>query len=402
MSIVVPTRRSRTRPRSRVVTIARRLDWLMLAATGGLIALGLTVLGDATRLDIAGDPGYYVRRQTIYFAVGAVGMVAMAAIDPNLWRRLRLPLYLGTLGLVAVVLVLGTTIRGSTRWITLPGFQFQPSELGKLTVILALAAFVADRRDRLDRPLVTLQTLGFIAIPAGLVFLEPDLGTSLVYGAAGLAAMLVAGIPFRHFGALAAIVIGVAALVFAVLPAVGAPVLKPYQTDRLTSFLHPGRDQSGNGYNQYQSLIAVGSGGVAGRGVAQSTQTNGDFLPEHQTDFIFAVLAEQRGFVGAALLLGLYLVLLWRALRAVAVSATYYGSVVAAGIAGWLLFSVFINVGMTIGIAPITGIPLPFMSFGGSGTITALLAVGVIQAIQLRGRLPVARDRELRSYPSRR
>jgi rod shape determining protein RodA len=179
-------------------------------------------------------------------------------------------------------------------------------------------------------------------------------------------------------------------------------VLKPYQTDRLTSFLHPGRDQAGNGYNQYQSLIAVGSGGVAGRGVLQSTQTNGDFLPEHQTDFIFAVLAEQRGFVGAALLLGLYLVLLWRALRAVAVSSTYFGSVVAAGIAGWLLFSVFINIGMTIGIAPITGIPLPFMSFGGSGTITALLAVGVIQAIQLRGRLPVPRDREARSYPARR
>ncbi|MEO9175434.1 MAG: rod shape-determining protein RodA, partial [Gaiellales bacterium] len=329
-------------------------------------------------------------------------MVAMTAIDPNLWRRVWLPLYVGTLSLVAAVLVLGTTIRGSTRWITLPGFQFQPSELGKLTVILALAAFVADRRDRLGGSRVSLKALGFIAVPAGLVFLEPDLGTSLVYGAAGLAALLIAGVPFKHFGALALIVIGLAVVVFAVLPAVGAPVLKPYQTDRLTSFLHPGRDQSGNGYNQYQSLIAVGSGGVAGRGVAQSTQTNGDFLPEHQTDFIFAVLAEQRGFVGAALLLGLYLVLLWRALRAVAVSATYYGSVVAAGIAGWLLFSVFINVGMTIGIAPITGIPLPFMSFGGSGTITALLAVGVIQAIQLRGRLPVARDRELRSYPSQR
>jgi rod shape determining protein RodA len=401
MSVVV-TRRTRVRPRSRTLMVARRLDWLLLGATAGLIALGLTVLGDATRLDIAGDPGYYVRRQTVYFAVGVVGMIAMMAIDPNLWRRLKLPLYLGTLSLVALVLVLGTTIRGSTRWITLPGFQFQPSELGKLTVLLALAAFVADRRDRLDGALTTLQALGFIAIPAGLVFLEPDLGTSLVYGAAGLAALLIAGVPFRYFGGLIAIVLATAALIFAVLPAAGVPVLKPYQTDRVTSFLHPDRDQSGNGYNQYQSLIAVGSGGVAGRGVAQSTQTNGDFLPEHQTDFIFAVLAEQRGFVGAALLLGLYLVLLWRALRAVAVSATYYGSVVAGGIAGWLLFSVFINVGMTIGIAPITGIPLPFMSFGGSGTITALLAVGVIQAIQLRGRMPVPRDREIRSYPSRR
>jgi rod shape determining protein RodA len=401
MSVII-TRRSRSRPRSRALSIARRLDWLLLAATAGLTALGLTVLGDATRHDIAGDPGYYVRRQTIYFVVGGLGMVAMSAIDPALWRRLRMPLYLGTLGLVAVVLVLGTTIRGSTRWITVPGFQFQPSELGKLTVILALAAFVADRRDHMDSARVSLLALGYIGIPAALVFLEPDLGTSLVYGAAGLAALLISGVPFKHFAGLFAVVIAVAALVFAVLPAAGLPVLKPYQTDRLTSFLHPGRDQAGNGYNQYQSLIAVGSGGVAGRGVQQSAQTNGDFLPEHQTDFIFAVLAEQRGFVGAALLLGLYLVLLWRALRAVAVSSTYYGSVVAAGIAGWLLFSVFVNVGMTIGIAPITGIPLPFMSFGGSGTITALLAVGVIQAIQLRGRLPVARDPGARSYPSRR
>ncbi|MDX6526382.1 MAG: rod shape determining protein RodA, partial [Gaiellales bacterium] len=148
MSVIV-TRRSRSRPRSRVLSIARRLDWLLLAATGGLVVLGLTVLGDATRHDIAGDPGYYVRRQTIYFAVGGAGMIVMSAIDPSLWRRLRLPLYVGTLGLVATVLVLGTTIRGSTRWITLPGFQFQPSELGKLTVILALAAFIADRRDRM-------------------------------------------------------------------------------------------------------------------------------------------------------------------------------------------------------------------------------------------------------------
>jgi rod shape determining protein RodA len=401
MSVIV-SRRSRARPRSRLFSIARRLDWLLLAATAGLIILGLTVLGDATRNDVPGNPDYYVQRQTIYFAVGAVGMIVMSAIDPALWRRLRVPLYVGTLSLVAIVLVLGTTIRGSTRWITLPGFQFQPSELGKLTVLLALAAFIADRRDRMDSVRVSLTALGYVAIPAGLVFLEPDLGTSLVYAAAGLAALLISGVPFKHFGALFAVVIGVCALVFAVLPAAGIPVLKPYQTDRLTSFLHPGRDQAGNGYNQYQSLIAVGSGGVAGRGVQQSTQTNGDFLPEHQTDFIFAVLAEQRGFVGAALLLGLYLVLLWRALRAVAVSSTYYGSVVAAGIAGWLLFSVFVNVGMTIGIAPITGIPLPFMSFGGSGTITALLAVGVIQAIQLRGRLPVARDLDARRYPARR
>ncbi len=170
------------------------------------------------------------------------------------------------------------------------------------------------------------------------------------------------------------------------LPSAGIQVFKPYQTDRLTQFLHP-HDLSGTGWNQNQARIAVGSGGIDGLGAARASQTNGDFLPEHHTDFVFATLAEQRGFVGAAVLLGLYLLVLWRTLRAVALAETLFGSLVSAGVAAWLLFSIFVNVGMTIGLAPVTGIPLPLMSFGGSSILVTLFALGIVQAVQLYGRL---------------
>jgi rod shape determining protein RodA len=187
------------------------------------------------------------------------------------------------------------------------------------------------------------------------------------------------------------------------LPAGGVEVLKPYQVDRLTSFLHPDRNTLSEGYNQSQAKIAVGSGGLVGRGKSGATQTLNDFLPERRTDFVFAVLGEERGFVGAMLLLGLYLVVLWRVLRAIAIARSLYARLICAGVFGWLLASVFISVGMTIGIAPVTGIPLPLLSAGGSSTITVLAAIGVVQGIQLRARLPQRllseRQEERRSQP---
>jgi rod shape determining protein RodA len=307
---------------------------------------------------------------------------------PALWlRRLQWPLYAGTVALIGLVLVVGSTVRGSTRWISLPFFDLQPSELGKLLVVVALAGFIADRRDALGSWRLTALALAYVALPIFFVFLQPDLGTATIYAVSALALLFVAGARWTHFAVILSVAAAVAVLVFSVLPAADVHLVKDYQLDRLSAFLHPDENLSGEGWNQWQSKVAIGAGAVTGRGL-DATQTTGDFLPEHHTDFIFAVLGESRGFVGAAALLALYLVILWRLLRAISVAATLHGSLIAAGVFGWFLASVFINVGMTIGIAPITGIPLPLVSYGGSGTISALLALGVVHAIQLHGRLP--------------
>jgi rod shape determining protein RodA len=228
--------------------------------------------------------------------------------------------------------------------------------------------------------------IGLALVPIGLVFLQPDLGTALVYGAALAAILFLAGTPWTQIAGLAAAAAAVAVAVLWLLPAAGIPVLKDYQRDRLTQFLNPSGDPAGATYNITQSKTAIGAGGVDGRGVAGATQTNLDYLPEHNTDFAFASLAEQRGFLGAAFLLCLYLLVVWRGLRIVTVARDSYSAIVAGGIVVAFLFQVFVNVGMTMGIAPITGIPLPFVSVGGSSMIANLVAMGVLLAIYARGR----------------
>ena len=231
---------------------------------------------------------------------------------------------------------------------------------------------------------MTLGALGYMALPALLVFAEPDFGTALVYAAVTLGMLFVLGAPWRHFAWMGLGFAVAIALVFSILPGMGVPVLKQYQIDRLTAFLHPGQsDLQGDGYHLSQSTIAIGSGGVEGKGIDGATQTRLNYLPEHATDFIFSVVGEERGFLGAAWLLALYALLIWRGLKVVTMSRSTFGSLVAAGIVSMLTFQIFINIGMTIGIAPITGIPLPFMSFGGTHTITNLFAIGVLQAIHL-------------------
>jgi rod shape determining protein RodA len=371
----------------RVADYLRRIDWLLLGAIVAISAFGLDVLAGGTQTDVPHDPTFYLHRQQTFFVLGAVALVVATFVNPSVYRRLQWPLAIGTACLIGVVLAIGTTARGGTRWINLPGFQLQPSEVGKLVLVLCLAAFLADRRERIGRWTTTVLALLYAGVAAALVFAEPDLGTSLIYVAAALAMLWVAGTRWTHFLALAVLAVATVALVFSVLPGMGVHVVKGYQAARLTQFLHPNQDISGSGYNQYQATVAVGSGGLVGRGVQGATQTRDDFLPEHHTDFIFATLGEQRGFLGAALLLGLYLVVLWRILRAATIAETFHGSLIAAGVAAWFLFSIFVNVGMTIGLAPITGIPLPLVSYGGSSVVMALAAVGVVQAVQLRGRL---------------
>jgi rod shape determining protein RodA len=223
-------------------------------------------------------------------------------------------------------------------------------------------------------------------VPAVLVFLQPDFGTAMVYAAALAATLFVAGVRWLHLGVLAALGAFVAVAVLWLLPSVGVAVLKPYQGDRLTGFLNPDSDPGGTTYNVTQSILSVGAGGLQGRGVDGATQTRLDYLPEHATDFVFASLSEQRGFVGASILLCLYLLLLWRGIRIVSLARDSFCAIVAGGIVFALLFQIFVNVGMTMGIAPITGIPLPFVSVGGSSMVANLLAMGVLLSIGARGR----------------
>jgi rod shape determining protein RodA len=362
-----------------------RLDPLLLLATLGLIAASLYTVRRATLGDVAGDPNYYMYRQLIYVVVGLVLMLLLSRVDYSRLREWKLGVYGFMIVAILLVYALGFSARGSKRAIEFGFFNFQASELGKVLLVVALAAFTVDRARRLDERETTSRIVLLALIPAMLVVAQPDLGSGMVYIAIVLAILFVAGTKWTHFAALAGL--GTVALVVVVLaaPMVGVEVLKPYQVDRLTAFLNPSTDPADEGYQINQSLTAIGSGGKTGRG-DESTQTKLNFLPEHHTDFIFSVVGEEFGFVGAALVLSLFALLIWRALRILTMSKNFYGALVAGGITAMLMFQVFVNVGMTIGIMPITGIPLPLMSYGGSSVITTLIAIGLLQSIHAQAR----------------
>jgi rod shape determining protein RodA len=362
-----------------------RLDPLLLLATLGLVACSLIALNGATENDIRGDPNYYVYRQGIYVAVGLVLMYIVSRIDYSRLRELRYPIYGLLLGLLVIVLVIAQATRGTKAWIELPFFNFQPSELGKTLLIVALAAFVVDRVRSMDRH-TTARVMLLGLLPTMLVIAEPDLGSALVYVAGTLAVLFVAGAPWRHFAGLAALFAVAVALVLVAAPAMGVEVLKPYQVDRLTSFLHPSADPGDEGYHQLQSRIAIGSGKKTGRGVDNATQTSLNFLPEHHTDFIFAVVAETYGFAGAALVLSLYALLIWRGLHILTVAKNLYGALIAGGVTVMLLFQLFVNVGMNVGIMPITGVTAPLLSFGGSSMLATFLALGLLHSVHAQAR----------------
>ncbi len=378
--------RARRRELAQAGPLLARLDWVMLAAVAVIVAYGLWMIAGITRHDVAGNPLYFVYRQIVFVAVGSAALLAVIVVDPDVYRRYKKQLYVGTLLLFVVVYLAGTVARGSRRWIDLGFFRFQPSEFGKLLVLLVLAGFLADRFRRVGEGRIVAATIALALPPLVLVFVQPDIGSGLVYVAALAAALFVAGTRWLHLGVLAAVAVLLALTVLWWLPAAGVPVLKGYQEKRLTGFLHPGQDPRGANYNTTQSITAVGSGGARGRGVQGATQTKLNYLPEHATDFAFASLAEQRGFLGAGFLLMLYLLVVWRGLKVVAAARDPFSAIVAGGIVFAFLFQVFVNVGMTIGIAPVTGIPLPMISVGGSSMVANLLAIGVLQAIHARGR----------------
>jgi rod shape determining protein RodA len=389
MAVTAQTRpRSFREPRADAETRPRfgHLDPLLLIAAMGLIGFSVLTLALTTRGDVPGDPNYYAVRQAIYGVIGIALMLGLARVDYSRFRELRVGLYTAIIATITLVFVVGNATRGSRRWIEFPFFTFQPSELAKLLLMLALAGFVIDRVRRTSERQRTARLLLLGLIPAALVLLQPDLGTALVLGVITLAVLFVAGVRWTHFAFLGAVAAASAAVVLVLAPAVGVPVLKDYQQERLTSFLNPSDDPGDSSYQANQALIAVGAGGKTGRG-DDATQTRNDFLPEHHTDFIFAAVGERFGFVGAAFLLSLYALLIWRALRIMTLSKNLYGSMIAGAVAAMLMFQVFVNVGMNLAIMPITGITLPLMSFGGSSALVTFMAIGVLQSIYVQAQL---------------
>ncbi len=380
---------------SRRVPIGERfnllyLDGVMLAAAVGLIAFSVFTLAMATSDDIPGQPLYFVFRQSIYAVVGIVLMFAVSRIDYSRFRELRVGIYTAMIGSILLVFLFGTAARGSHRWIELPYFRFQPSELAKVLLVVSLAAFVLERTQRGGDLRHTFRLLGLGLAPAALIFLQPDLGTGVVLVVTTIAVLFVAGVRWTHFAAIGAAAAVLAAGALVVAPAVGVSVLHGYQEERLTSFLNPSDDPSDSSYQIDQAIIAAASGGKTGRG-DQSTQTKLEFLPERHTDFIFAVIGERFGFLGAAFVLSLYALLIWRALRVLTLSKNLYGTLIAGGIASMLLFQIFVNVGMNLGMMPVTGITLPLMSYGGSSVLVTFLAIGLLQSIHVQAQLN-ARD----------
>ncbi|WP_395657546.1 rod shape-determining protein RodA [Nocardioides sp.] len=385
-----------------------RLDWVLLLAVLGLVTLGTLLVWSATshREDLTGgDPRAYLHKQLVNVAIGLVLMVVVTATDHR-WVRIVAPLvYLGSICGLVLVLTMGTTVNGSRSWLQLGGMSIQPSEFAKLAVVIGMALWVAERTEVRRQRTVTagdalVDVVGMLVIaglPGALILLQPDLGTMLVLSATVFGVIAVSGAPRRWLVLLAAGGITAAAA------AVAAGFLKQYQIDRFLAFTNPDLDPRGAGYNVEQARIAIGNGGLFGQGLFDGSQTRSGFVPEQHTDFVFTVAGEELGLLGAGVLIALLAVVIWRALRIAAHSDDVFGRLAAAGIACWFGFQAFQNIGMCLGIMPVTGVPLPFVSYGGSSMFAGLLAIGLLQNVHLRSHASVPNrfDRPTRVLASR-
>jgi rod shape determining protein RodA len=355
----------------------RHIDWTLLAIAVFLIGFGMLIQYSATRNDTPNNPTYYVLRTAVSLLIGLIVMGLMLSFD---YRRLKVatPFVYGAFLFLLLVVLFFERVMGSSRWISLGPIDFQPSEYCKLVLILVLANFFSDNKAEPDS-LRSFMILLAWALPFMLlVFLQPDLGTTLVLGAILLGMLFLVGCRMRYWVSFVALgVIGFTlGFVF--------HVFKPYQVERFMAFLKQGSNIQEAGYHLLQSKIAIGSGQLVGKGLMQGTQTNLDFLPAHHTDFIFAVIGEELGLIGALMLVGVFCLLLWRGVRIANNARDFYGSMIAFGIVIMFTFQVMVNVGMTMGIMPITGIPLPFISFGGNSLIVNLAAIGLLTNIHIR------------------
>ena len=360
----------------------RHLDPVLLLMTLGLSAYGALMIFSSTASKqeaIGGDPSLFMKRQIIYIVAGAIALLLVSFFDYRHVRALAPVIYgLTFLALVLVLTPLGDVQNSARSWFNLGLFQIQPSEFAKLSLIVSMGAWLAERKGDV-RWMDLGACLAMAAVLSGLIFVEPDLGGTMVMVGIFFVMLLVGGAKLRHFVALG--LIGT----LAVIGALRMDLVEPYQMERITAFLDANPDVRSEGYNLTQAKIAIASGGLRGKGVgSENTQTDLDFVPEQHTDFIFTAVGEQLGFIGGATLLGLFAILIWRALRIAALSRDVFGTLAAAGIAGMWGIQLFVNVGMTMGIMPITGLPLPFVSFGGSGLLMNFMAVGLLLNIHMR------------------
>lgn len=355
----------------------KNFDWVLFGVTMLLALIGVVVIYStsfkAANLLAPVDAAH----QGYFLVVALVGLVLAARMDYRGWSKLTPILYILMLVSLVAVFILGKTALGATRWIDLGFFQFQPSEFAKIVMIIVLAKYFSTNYDHMDSPRHLVVSLLYVLVPAILVLAQPDLGTALVFGAIWLVMAIMAKIRWSYLAALFAALL-------AFLPIFVQFILKPYQRDRLEVFFNPTADPLSTGYNVVQSTIAVGSGQVFGRGLAAGSQSQLNFLPSQHTDFIFAVLSEKMGFVGGVIVLLLFVVLLMRGLYIASRAEDRFGVFIAVGVVTMILFHLFVNIGMNVGLMPVTGIPLPFISYGGTSLLVSFIAIGLLESIAVR------------------
>ncbi len=367
-------RRSATHP-------LRHLDATLIAATLVLLGVGVIMVYSAssTRLEVQGiDPQHFLKRQLLGITIGVLALVIVLLFDYRRYRGWAPVLYGGgIILLIGVLTPLGSEVNGASGWYNLPGFQIQPAEVVKPVLVIVLAAVAA--RDEGELSLQRFgQVLGLAALPIALIVLQPDIGTAMVCSAILFSILLVAGAKLRHLAALA--LIGIV-LVFG---AFQVGVVEDYQKTRLTAFLDPSSDPKASGYNLRQSQIAIGSGGITGRGLFEGTQTNLSYVPEQHTDFIFTAIGEELGYVGTMSVLFLYALIVWRGIRIAMLSRDYFGTVLAAGATAAIAAQAFLNIGVTVGVMPVTGVTLPFISYGIGSVIMTCVLVGLLVNVHMR------------------
>ena len=362
----------------------RDLDWILLIAAFALSLMGSLLVWSASRADLASesDPQSYLKRHLINIGVALVLGFIASRVNYRLLRAYTPVVYVASMILLLVPFVpgLGVTIAGARAWIDVPlGLTIQPSEFAKITVVLMMAALLSERRDREEEPSAqdVLLALVVAAIPTAIILVQNDTGTVLILAAVSLSIVAVSGVPTRWLVGL------IGAAILGVLASIQLGLLQEYQVDRLTSFINPDADVSASAYNANQARIAIGGGGLDGYGLFEGPQTQGNFVPVNESDFIFTVAGEELGFLGSALLIVLMAVILWRAVLIAWKADDLYGRLVATGVAAWLAFQMFENIGMTLGIMPITGIPLPFVSAGGTSMMATWIALGLLQTVRL-------------------